>query len=166
MWYKGNILGMSHSVFWYKATKTRLDFNMQNIQHMQLIERHWINKSCFRYLLIYWFVSRSDCYSLLGLHVADSFISWEPCTCRPHLRSFMELHCRLSYQIWAEFFLLHQYRYVQPRSAFLANNTVQIKDVLKKKTRDSTFSTTVRFCRILISLFVLFVYDRHQTKIL
>jgi len=79
----------------------------------------------------------------------------------------MELHCSLSYQIWAEFFLLHQYRYVQSRSAFVANNTVEITDIIKKKkTRDSTFSTTVRFCRILISLFVLFVYDRHKSKIL
>jgi len=44
----------------------------------------------------------------------------------------MELHWSLSYQIWAEFFLLHQYRYVQSRSAFLANNTAQMTDVLKK----------------------------------
>lgn len=132
MWYKGNIWGMSHCVFWYKATKKHLAFNIQNIQHMKLIKRHWVNQSYFRHLLICRVVSRSCCYFLLGLHVADSFINREPCTCRPHLLSFMELHCSLSYQIWAEFFLLHQYRYVQSHSAFLTNNTVQMTDILKK----------------------------------
>jgi hypothetical protein len=131
---------------------------------MQLIKRCWINKSYFRHLLLYGFVSRCVCHSLFGFYVADSFIRWEPCTCRPHLRSFMELHCSPSYQIWTELFLLHHYRYVQSCSAFLVNNTVQVTEGIVTKTRGSTFRTTsLRFRRILISLSVLSAYDRPRT---